>query len=199
MAWVVLVLALAGAARQADPDIGRYAVRDAAGKTLCTVALSRVPDVGGEIEALSGCAGPLAPLRDAARWHDDGRGGFVFRDPVRKAVATVTEDEAGLTLHIGGRAWDFVKLDQPRALTASERAEGSWSLMRGQATRCHMRLAAKGVLAAMSCPAPFNVFARGRWSASEKGVTLRAGKAVRAFKWSDPATLESGEWVLLRD
>lgn len=195
MAWLALALALAGAPQSVE-SLGRYAVRDGAGRTLCTVRLFQVPDVGGEIETLSGCAGPLAPLKDASRWQDDGRGGFVFRDPIRKAVATVTEDEAGLTLHIGGRSWDFVKLDQPPPLTPSRRAQASWSLIRGQRTLCHVKLAPKGVMTGPGCPA---MFAKGSWSASEKGVTLRAGKAIRAFRWSDPATLESEEWTLLRD
>lgn len=195
MAWLALALALAGAPQSAE-SIGRYAVRDAAGKTLCTVRLFQVPDVGGEIETLSGCAGPLAPLKDASRWQDDGRGGFVLRDPIRKAVATVTEDEAGLTLHIGARSWDFVKLDQPPPRTPVQRTLGSWSLIRAQKTLCHVKFAASGMVAGPGCPSPF---ARGSWSASENGVVLRAGKAIRAFRWSDPATLESGEWTLLRD
>jgi len=206
MLWLSLALALAGAPQSAREtaqataeSLGRYAVRDDGGRTLCTVKLSHVPDVGGEIETLSGCAGALLPLRDAARWHDDDRGGFVFRDPIRKAVATVTEDEAGLTLHIGARSWDFVKLDQGPPLTASQRAQARWSLMRDQTVLCHVTLGPKGVLSAPGCPAPFKLFAKGSWSATEKSVTLRAGKAVRAFRWSDPATLESGEWILLRD
>ncbi|MDG2533702.1 hypothetical protein P6144_08595 [Sphingomonas sp. HITSZ_GF] len=195
MAWLALALALAGAPQSVE-SLGRYAVRDTAGKTLCTVRLSQVPDVGGEIETLSGCVGVLAPLRDASRWQDDDRGGFVLRDPIRKTVATVSEDEAGLTLHIGGRSWDFVKLDQPPPLTPGQRAQASWSLIKGGRTLCHVKLAARGTTIGPGCPAPF---AKGSWSASEKGVTLRAGKLVRAFNWSDPATLESGAWTLLRD
>jgi hypothetical protein len=170
------------------PLIGRYAVRQGA-LTVCTLDLSFEPTVGGEVETSKNC---LPPLGDAARWYDNGKGGFVLRDPLRKEVATAVEDEFGYTLFLRDtRRFDMKKLNGPRMRSDAERAAGWWSVSTVDPTKvdCRIELRANGRIGPAPCAA-VKPYGGGRWKADTNGVRLigTGGKAI-ALRWGDAVSL----------
>lgn len=175
-----------------DARLGRYAVKSMAGKTICVVTLTYEPSVGGEFEGVEKCA---PALEDAARWRDDGAGGFYIDDPLRQRIGHVVADEAGMTLTISdGRAFRFDSLTVTPEKTPTQRAIGWWTAYYKSAPwkhLCKLEFRANGIIGpATGCPVALRIYAGGKWRAADTilRLTPKKGKPLD-FRWGDAASL----------
>lgn len=176
-------------------DLGRYAVKSAAGRTICILTLSYEPSVGGEVQPSPHCPAPLA---DAARWWEDDGGSITMEDVLHRRVGRIIENESLLELELpSGTRLDVDKPDDPPERTPTQRMTGSYTVYGGDpgTPLCHIRFLAGGRIgAAPGCPAGLARFAGGRWTSNAERTRLVSPQgAVRIFTWSDPISLDSAD------
>ena len=198
MTAALLMLAPPAATPPSAPpadDLGRYAVKSAAGRTICILTLSYEPTVGGEVQPSPHCPAPLA---DAARWWEDNQGSITMEDVLHHRVGRIIENESLLELELpSGTRLDVTRPDDPPERTPTQRMTGSYTVYGGDPPkpRCHIRFLAGGAIGpAAGCPASLARFAGGRWTSNAERTRLVSPQgAVRIFTWSDPISLDAAD------
>ena len=177
-----------------DPDdLGRYALKNVAGRTICILTLSYERTVGGEVQPSPHCPAPMA---DALRWWSGDEGTLRMEDALHHDAGRIVENESLLELQLpSGKRLDVEKLDQPPERTPTQRMTGRYTVYAGDPPKaaCHIRFLPGGVIGpAPGCPAGPATFAGGRWTTNAARARLVApGGQVRTFTWSDPVTLDA--------
>jgi hypothetical protein len=199
---IVLALALAAGPTEAERYVmGRYtAVDNASGRAVCPVRLRWQAVKGGRgmgvVEAGPACA-KATPLDRASRWFA-GDDGYWVEDALRRRVAKISDDDAGIYLTLpGGRVLRLEPAGVAPARAPS--GAGSWAARDTDAKLlCRFTLQPGGAIGpTAACPPTLRPFGGGRWTASATGLTLRGPKGqVKQLSWEDDDHLNGDDLTL---